>query len=198
MPQTRKPAAERKAEIVETAIRLAADIGPDRLTTDRLAKEIGISQAAIFRHFSTKSNIWEAVGEHICKLMGASAPKGPEGESFEGTLNRMIMSQLSFISKTPAVPAILFSRELHAENDTLRQFFADMMQQRHQRLTQVISAGIDAGEFSPSIDAADCAYLVLAQIQGLAMRWSLNARDFDIVVEGKRVFAQLLAGFKPR
>lgn len=70
--RTRKPAAERKKEIVETAIRLAAECGPDRLTTESLAKEIGISQPAIFRHFPTKSDIWEAVGQRICDLMGES------------------------------------------------------------------------------------------------------------------------------
>ena len=56
--RTRKPAAERKAEIVEKAIRLAAEVGPDRMTTELLAREVGISQAGIFRHFENKSVIW--------------------------------------------------------------------------------------------------------------------------------------------
>lgn len=58
---SRKPAEERKAEIVETTIRLAADIGPDRLTTDRLAKEIGISQAAIFPVRAPYGRRWGAI-----------------------------------------------------------------------------------------------------------------------------------------
>jgi len=32
--------------------------------------EIGISQPAIFRHFPAKADIWEAVGDRICRLMG--------------------------------------------------------------------------------------------------------------------------------
>lgn len=57
----RKSAKERKVEIVEATLRLAAEIGPDRMTTEALAKEVGISQPSIFRHFPTKGHIWEAV-----------------------------------------------------------------------------------------------------------------------------------------
>ncbi|MHA1128494.1 MAG: TetR/AcrR family transcriptional regulator [Alphaproteobacteria bacterium] len=195
--RTRKPAAERKKEIVETAIRLAAECGPDRLTTESLAKEIGISQPAIFRHFPAKSDIWEAVGDRICTLMGES------GDLIEATgptdrLRKMMAAQLSFIESTPAVPAILFSRELHSENEKLRAFFAGLMAQRHKRLSQLFANGIKSGEFNKNIDPDDSAYLVLALIQGLAMRWSLNKRDFDLVEAGRKMLEVQLVGFAGR
>ncbi|MEJ2019266.1 MAG: helix-turn-helix domain containing protein, partial [Maritimibacter sp.] len=57
MPTTRsrKSASDRKAEIVETAIRLSADVGPNRVTTQHLADAVGVTQPAIFRHFATKT-----------------------------------------------------------------------------------------------------------------------------------------------
>ncbi len=191
----RKPAEERKAEIVETTIRLAADIGPDRLTTDRLAKEIGISQAAIFRHFPSKSAIWEAVGRNICERMGDTIYQKKDVLSPGELLRSMVIGQLNFINRTPAVPAILFSRELHAENELLRLFFAKMMEQRHKKLAEIIANAKANGEFSENLDAEDAAYLVLALIQGLAMRWSLNARKFDLAREGERLLELLLLSF---
>lgn len=192
---SRKPAEERKAEIVETTIRLAADIGPDRLTTDRLAKEIGISQAAIFRHFSNKSAIWEAVGRNICERMGKTIYQKKDVLSPGELLRSMVIGQLNFINRTPAVPAILFSRELHAENELLRLFFAKMMEQRHKKLAEVIANAKENGEFSESLDEEDAAYLILALIQGLAMRWSLNARKFDLAREGERLLDLLFLSF---
>ena len=191
----RKPAEERKAEIVEATIRLAADIGPDRLTTDHLAKEIGISQAAIFRHFSTKSDIWEAVGQKICELLGTVPDSPTDAHTYTARLRSMVGGQLKFISRTPAVPAILFSRELHAENETLRLFFVKMMGQRQAKLADIIQSGKDAGEFSEALDPNDASYLILSLIQGLAMRWSLNGRDFDLAAEGERLFTLLLKSF---
>ena len=195
--RTRKPAAERKKEIVETAIRLAAECGPDRLTTESLAKEIGISQPAIFRHFPAKSDIWEAVGQRICHLMGQSGEvvdsNGPTDR-----LRKMVQNQLVFIESTPAVPAILFSRELHSENEKLRAVFAMLMDTRRKKLAVLITKGIEAGEFDKNINPDDAAYLVLALIQGLAMRWSLNNRNFDFVNEGSKMLDVLINGFASR
>ncbi len=195
--RTRKPAAERKKEIVDTAIRLAAECGPDRLTTESLAKEIGISQPAIFRHFPAKSDIWEAVGDRICTLMGESSAL-IEATGPTDRLRKMMTAQLSFIESTPAVPAILFSRELHSENEKLRAFFAGLMDQRQKKLSKLFTKGIESGEFDPNINADDAAYLVLALIQGLAMRWSLNNRNFDLVQAGNDLLDVQLIGFARR
>ncbi len=193
--RTRKPAAERKTEIVDTAIRLAADFGPDRLTTEHLAAEIGISQPAIFRHFHTKSEIWEAVAHRICDLMGASSALDQSTDPAT-RLHDMICAHLAFIESTPAVPAILFSRELHAENENLRKVFSDLMKKRQARLAGVISQGIEEGVFRSDLDASNAAYLILALIQGLAMRWSLENRSFDLVETGRDLFELQMASFR--
>ncbi len=192
--RTRKSAPERKAEIVETAIRLAADIGPDRLTTEQLATEIGISQPAIFRHFPTKDAIWENVAERICKLMGSRTSVDTDADP-EALLRQMVSAQLNFIKTTPAVPAILFSRELHAQNETLRQIFANLMSERQKRLAKVFARGIESGVFRSDLDTDAAAYLVLTLIQGLAMRWSLENRAFDLVTEGERLMDLQMAAY---
>jgi len=51
----RKSAELRKAEIVATVLDLADRIGPDRVTTGAVASQIGVTQAALFRHFPTKA-----------------------------------------------------------------------------------------------------------------------------------------------
>lgn len=196
--RTRKPAAERKAEIVDTAIRLAAESGPDRLTTEQLAAEIGISQPAIFRHFQTKNDIWKAVGQRICDLMGESGKLDNTVNPVE-KLRSLTLSHLAFIKATPAVPAILFSRELHSQNEYLRSFFVNLMDQRQKKLAGLIQTGIDSGDLDENINPDDAAYLILAVIQGLAMRWSLNNRKFDLVTEGEKSLNLLITGFeKPR
>lgn len=195
--RTRKPGGERKREIVDTAIRLAAECGPERLSTDTLAKEIGISQPAIFRHFSTKADIWQAVGERICSLMGESSALVEATEPVE-RLRKLVAAQLGFIEATPAVPAILFSRELHSENEKLRAFFVGLMNQRHKNLSALFVKGIETGAFDPDINPEDAAYMVLALIQGLAMRWSLNNRSFDLVEAGAKLIELQISGFGRR
>lgn len=195
--RTRKSADERKAEIVDAAIRLAGDIGPDRITTERIAKEVGISQPGIFRHFSTKGDIWWAVAQHISAMMGKKVGASEKEETVPaGKLRKLVLGHLGFLEKTPAIHAILFSRELHSENEKLRAFFAGLIASRQRHFAKLIAAEIAAGRFRKTLDPDDAAYLILALIQGLVMRWSLNARGFDLVAEGQRLLDLQLAGFK--
>lgn len=194
--QKRKSSVERKKEIVQTAIRLAGDVGPDRLTTQHLADAIGISQPAIFRHFATKEAIWQAVAEQIASSMKANAALAVnEHMTPLERLRGLLMGHLEFMQSTPAVPAILFSSELHAENAGLRDYFSGLTAGRHRAFSGMITAQINAGNFRPDLDPDDAAYLILALVQGLAMRWSLNGRGFDLVEEGSRLFELQLIAF---
>ena len=68
----RRTAEERRSEIVSAALRLADALGPDRLTTEVIAAEVGVSQPAIFRHFRTKQAIWLAVADSVADRMTAA------------------------------------------------------------------------------------------------------------------------------
>ncbi len=183
--KTRKPAAERKAQIIDEAMRLAADLGPDRMTTQKLADAVGITQAAIFRHFPNKSEIWQAVADRIGSAMPARIL-----ESEEPPLDRMrsiVQRQFEFIVKTPSIPAILYSRELHAENEELRKQFSTMITRRLALFSGLFQAAIETGDIRADLDPDDAARLVLAFIQGIAMRWSMEERSFDLVDDGMRL-----------
>ncbi len=195
----RKSAEERKAQIVEAALELTAQTGPGRVTTQALASAVGISQPGIFRHFPKKSDIWEAVAQRIGELLKESqAPAQKTGRVATDPLGAFVAAHLAFLQSTPAIPAILFSRELHGENEHLRRFFAGLIKNGHGFLTRLIAAEVDAGRFDKSVVPSDAAYLVLALVQGLAMRWSIGGCRFDLVSEGERLLALQTAGFKAR
>lgn len=183
--KTRKPAAERKAQIVDEAMRLAAELGPDRMTTQKLADAVGITQAAIFRHFPSKSEIWQAVADRIDtplpdKILELDEPPLDH-------LRAIVRRQFEFIVKTPSIPAILYSRELHAENEALRKQFSTMISRRLVLFSGLFKAAIEAGDLRAELDPDDAARLVLAFIQGTAMRWSMEERSFDLVADGMRL-----------
>lgn len=195
----RKSAADRRAEIVSTAIRLAADMGPDRVTTQNLADEVGVTQPAIFRHFSTKSDIWLAVGDHIVQEFARvhEHPVDLSEADPHDMLHRLVGHHLVHVSENPAIPAILFSRELQAENPTLREKFSTVLQQRRDAMAGLIRHAQANGHHRAELVAEDAAHLVLAAIEGLSMRWLLEERGFDLAEEGRRVLGSLIDGFRP-
>jgi AcrR family transcriptional regulator len=193
--RTRKSADERKAEVVEAAMRLAAELGPERVTTERLARAVQLTQPAIFRHFPTKDAIWLAVAEAIGSRLETRWQAAAHGPTASGRLHRLVMAQLGLIRSVPAIPAILFSRELHARNEHLRAAFHGLLEKLHRLLAEAIDDGRRQGEFPSDLDPSDAAYLIVALIQGLAVRWSLSGRRFDLIAEGERLLKIQLQGF---
>ena len=185
----RQSAEERKAQIVAEVLRLADEIGPDRLSTTDVARAIGISQPAIFRHFPTKGALWLAVAEDIADRLQsywAAAEAGATGP--QARLKALIGAQLTAIAETPALPSILFSRELQVDNPALRDVFRGLLGAFQGRLVAVIRDLQAAGDLKRDVSPEDVAILLTSLVQGVAIRWTLGARGFALVPEGLRLF----------
>lgn len=185
----RKSAELRKVEIVATVLSLADRIGPDRVTTGAVASAIGVSQAALFRHFPTKAALWQAVAGHVADGLAAAweeALSVGDGPLFR--LRALIAAQFAQIAATPALPMLLFSRELNVTNAELRTTFRGRLMAFRNLLAQEAAAGQKAGLVRDDIAAEDAAALLTSLVQGTAIRWALGARDFDLREEGLRLF----------
>lgn len=192
----RKSADSRKTEIVVAMLRLADELGPDRLTTLSVAQAVGLTQPGIFRHFATKQDLWLAVAGHIAVVMAdawdavLTAHIAPEDR-----LTALINVQLHQIAANPAIPAILHSRELHAENAPLRARFIDLMTRFQTLLIETLTNGQKSGVFRSDLVPQDAAVLLISLVQGLAIRWSLGQRAFSLEVEGARLVSCQIALF---
>lgn len=190
----RKTAEDRKADIITAVLGLADRLGPDRLTTNDVAKAVGVTQAAIFRHFPTKAELWTAVGSHIAdRLEAAWTDAIADSDTAEARLRALIAAQLRQIQDNPALPSILHSRELNVENAALRERFRSVLMQFQTHLVRNIDAMCHAKDLTSEIDPVDVAVLLTSLVQGIAIRWGLGARRFDIVQEGMRLFEVQLA-----
>jgi AcrR family transcriptional regulator len=186
----RKSASLRKAQIVATILDLADRIGPDRVTTGAVAAEVGVTQAAIFRHFPTKAEMWVAVADHVAGLLTAAWAAALEGPKLPvDRLKALVGAQLDQIAANPAMPMLLFSRELNVENAALRDAFRDRLATLHGLLMREVLQGQQDKALYSNVAAADAAVLLTSLVQGVAIRWSLGTRDFGLRDEGLRLLA---------
>jgi AcrR family transcriptional regulator len=195
----RKPAGNRKAEIVAAVLLLADRIGPDRLTTNDVAREVGVTQAAVFRHFPTKAELWAEVGDSIAERLALSWQRAlQENERPETRLRALVAAQLHQIEATPALPSILHSRELNVDNAALRDRFRGILKEYQANMTANLEAMAADGSLSAKIRPEDAAVLLTSLVQGIAIRWSLGSRNFAIVSEGLRLLDVQLTLFGRR
>ena len=184
----RKPAELRKAEIVRTVLALADRIGPDRVTTGAAASAVGVSQAALFRHFPTKAAMWLAVADQVTEELTAAWECAlAEADDPVGRLRALVAAQLGQIAATPALPMLLFSREMNVGNEDLRAACRHLLMKFQALIVAEVARGQDAGGLRRDLAPADAAVLLTSLVQGMAIRWSLGARDFSLAEEGGRL-----------
>lgn len=191
----RKSALERRGEIVQAALVLIDRGGPSAVTTTAIAGIVGVSQAAIFRHFPRKDGILLAVvdwlADHVVpSLRDAAASAGNPLDR----LNAVLDVQLHIVRDTPAMPALLFSRELHKEDERLRDAVYGHIGRIHDLLAEILRAGRKSGVFRAGLDVDRAAFMIIGLLQGLVVRWSLSGRSLDLLEEGHRMFEMLLHG----
>ena len=189
----RKSAEERRREIIETALRLAAISGPDHVTTEAIATAIGVTQPAVFRHFPRKDDIWLAVSEW---LQGEMRERWAHAEAGAATpeqrLLAVVHAQLQLVDCIPALPTILFTWQLNGERTPLQDVISRLMRHFHGRLSGIFR---DSGG-ALSADADRAAWLVISIVQGTAIRWTLMRRSFDLAEEGAALAKLALAGLR--
>lgn len=184
----RLSAEDRKAQIIAQVLHLASEIGPDRLSTTDVARAVGISQPAVFRHFPTKGDLWLAVAENVAASLrerwkeAAGQALGPQSR-----LKGLIGAQLSAIAERPALPSLLFSRELTVDNPPLRKVFDHLLASFQSQLADSVTGMQTDGILRPDMAARDAAVLLTSTMQGVAIRWTLGNRCFDLVEEGRRL-----------
>lgn len=187
----RKSADRRRAEIIEAVLRLSVEVGPDRLATPAVARAVGISQPAIFRHFPTTEALWVAVAEHVAARMRAVWTEAEAtAPSPEASIAGLLLAQAALVGDEPSILAIVFSHELRVANRTLATVFRGLMADLAGRLAAAFTALGERSVVAPK----DAALLVLGLVQGSALRWSLTGRGFDLVAEVRRLLDIQMAG----
>ncbi|MGE5547159.1 MAG: TetR/AcrR family transcriptional regulator [Solirubrobacterales bacterium] len=196
--RVRKSRDERRLEVVETTLRLAARLGPDRITAEAIAQELGVSQPAVFRHFPRKDDIWTATIDWLGDSLQQAWERSAEGVAAAELLPALVAAHLAFVESHPAVPLVLLSPELQARHESVRQATARLMGLFHARLGQALERGRTAGAYGEDLDPARAAWMLLAIIQGVALRWTASRQAFDLRAEGLALVGMAVAGIARR
>ena len=167
----RMPTEHRQAEIVAAALRLAENGSPADITTNDLARAVGVTQGAVFKHFPTKDAIWLAVitwvGQHLPRVLSDAAQ---QADTPLAALRNMFHAHVEFVIANPGVPRVTF-HELQqvADTPTKQQVRTLLQTYRHLLLTH-LNAAVQRGDAANDLDTNAAATQFVGIIQGLVMQ----------------------------
>ncbi|AUX27910.1 uncharacterized protein SOCEGT47_085100 [Sorangium cellulosum] len=110
MSRPRLPGADRRRQIAEAALRIIATAGVHRLTAAEIAREVGIADGSIFRHFEDKRAIvTAAVGAFEAMLFEGFPPEDPDPLE---RLRSFLLRRLSLVRAHPEILRLAFNDRL--------------------------------------------------------------------------------------
>lgn len=191
------PAEERRAVTVEAVVELAAEQNPSDITTAAIAKRMGLTQGALFRHFPNKDAILQAVMEWVADRLLSRVDKALRvAPSPLAALEGMFMAHVDFVIEHPGVPRMLFGELQRAEETGPKRMVQALIHRYGERLRHLLEEGKALGELDTHLDTEASAILFIGTVQGLVMQ-SLLAGDIGRMREdAARVFAIYQRGIR--
>lgn len=176
-PSKHLPADERKALTVAAVIELAAGQNPGDITTGAIAGHMQVTQGALFRHFLTKDDIWQAVMEWVAAQLLTRVRQGAgNAQTSIAGLHTIFTSHLDFIIAHPGVPRILFHELQRAEETAAKRVVRSLINEYRKQLIETLERGRTDGSLTSGLNVSAAASLFLGMIQGLVLQ-SLIAGD---------------------
>ena len=190
-------ADERRAATVDAVVELAAEQNPSEITTTAIARHMGVTQGALFKHFPTKEAILQAVMEFVAnRLLSRVDNAARAAPTPVAAIEAIFMAHIEFVVENPGVPRMMFGELQHAKLTAPKRMAQTLIRRYGERLHDLIEEGKAAGELSASLDAGAAATLFIGTIQGLVMQ-SMLAGNVELVrTDAPRVFAIFHRGIR--
>jgi len=171
---TAKP-GERKDQILQTLAQMLENPAGEKVTTAALAKQLGVSEAALYRHFRGKAEMFEGLIEFIEQTLFALINK-ITGEEKSGLrqIEAMMTVLLGFAQKNRGMTRVLIGDALVNEDERLQLRINQLHERLEAALKQALRFGVTQKEFAADMDVAAEANLLMSFITG---RWQLFAKS---------------------
>ncbi|MFP4605311.1 MAG: TetR/AcrR family transcriptional regulator [Bacteroidales bacterium] len=170
---------KRQEEIISTAIRIIDDKGIQGLTIKNLAREIGITEGAIYRHFQNKQQILVSVLSRFEKDMRDMEQNILNSEeSASGKIASILNNLRKTFEKNPAIVSVIFAEEIFKNDSFLEKKITDIIHFNYNFFYKIISEGKQKAEIRQELDETMIVNQIIGSFRLIVKMWKLE--EFSI------------------
>ena len=163
---------ERRVQILQALATMLEQPGAERVTTAALAAKLDVSEAALYRHFASKAQMFEGLIEFIESSVFTLINQIMERDADAvQKAARIVTLVLQFGEKNPGMTRVMVGDALVFENERLQQRMNQFFDRIESSLRQVLRDGAQAQQsVTPTVDAQVRAALLVSFVQGRLQR----------------------------
>jgi TetR/AcrR family transcriptional regulator len=166
---------ERKTQILQLIAQMLESPKGEKITTAAMAKKLDVSEAALYRHFASKAQMFEGLIEFIeSSLLGLI--NKITGEETQGLkqIQSMIGMMLAFAKQNPGMTRVLIGDALVNEDERLQVRINALIDKLEAALKQAVRIAVTQNELPAAHDVAAQANVLICYVTG---RWHQFAKS---------------------
>jgi len=171
--RVRPKPGERRLQILQMLATMLQEPGGERITTAALAARLDVSEAALYRHFASKAQMFEGLIQFIEQtlfgLINQITAQEPDPLRQLRSIAQML---LGFAEHNPGMTRVLIGDALVNEHDRLQARINQLVDRVEASVRQCFRGAIEQGQLAASEDAASRADLLVAYVLGRWMRYA--------------------------
>jgi AcrR family transcriptional regulator len=172
----------RQQQIAEAARKVLFDCGSQNLTVKKIAAEVGISDAALYRHFKSKKDIIYFLLAHIEEALLTDILRSREDhgslalDAIESTIRR----HFSAIDRRKGVYFQVIAEIISLGDKRLNKKALVTISKYIDGLRDLLAEGVKRGDIRNDIDLDAAAKLLFGLVQGVVNLWTLHDKSFSL------------------
>ncbi len=152
----------RQEQIKKAVLDIIADEGLHNVSTRNLAKRIGLTEGAIFRHFPTKRDIIKGIMDDVAgDLIGSLRNIVLKPEKAEDKLFNYLCRNVKYLKENRGITILLFSEAAHLGDKELKEKLNQILLEQKQFIIKIVKDGIAEGVWDKSVVPEDVAVIYM-------------------------------------
>ena len=165
---------ERRVQILQALASMLEQPGAERITTAALAARLEVSEAALYRHFASKAQMFEGlidfIEQSVFTLVNQIMEREADGHA---QVARIVALVLQFAERNPGMTRVMVGDALVFENERLQQRMNQFFDKIEATLRQALRTTVQQeGSITPTVDAQVRASVVTAFAVGRLHRFA--------------------------
>ena len=199
MPADHLDSDVRRHQIVQNVRKIVATQGMTSFTIQELAKDVGLSEGAIYRHFKSKDDILLALIQDIERnLMDAVSESEQPKDSALDHLRHLLQRHLSSIERRDGVSFVVIGESLRFADHRVNQATRQMVERYLGMIEGILRAGVERSEIDEDVDTEAAAVMFFGMIQASVTLWSFSNRAHPLTQHRTSLWSMFINSLTPR
>jgi AcrR family transcriptional regulator len=181
---------QRQEMIIDEAIKIIHKSGYQSLSIREIAKQVKISEPAIYRHFLNKEDIILGILNRMLDFDHLLEKDIIKQKTTQDKINHFILFHFDFLEKKKEMTSVLFAEDMFDQSEILRQRLMFIIKKRKNLLNTILQESRTNGKIA-EIDNKDLVTLILGLIRMIVLEWRLSNFTFSLSERGKSIITTL-------